>query len=274
MNNQSYLLLCFGKKYINHAKDLVDTLRHFKDNRPINSVVSPEDYDYATSLKLFDKVITYDVTKHHLYSICITNFEKYGLLPRLELYKFVNTDYTMVLDVDILCAYNTDTLWEYLLNKNQTLVMIGSKNNTSWHWGKWGEVCKKNNIKPQETHGGLFFIDNRNPKILKQIFQDAEYCFLNYDQLGLLRYYQGGTVDEPCFAYAFSKNNLIPVEFSEFPSITFNLQAIVDDIPTKNMTESQQNRIMSNYIPFIHMFEKNDTINFKLLKQKILNYES
>jgi hypothetical protein len=77
-----------------------------------------------------------------------------------------------------------------------------------------------------------------------------------------------------CFAYSFNKNNLIPIEFSEFPSITFNLQAMIESIPTKNMTENKQKKIMNDYIPFIHMFEKNHTLNFRLLKNKILQHKS
>jgi len=271
LNQKSYLLLSFGRSYINDSKDLIDTLRHFKDNTPVNIVVGSNDYDYAHSCKIFNNVIIFDIYNHPLYPLCNTKFEKFCLLPRLELYNFLTTDYTIVLDTDILCAYYTNKVWDYLINKNQDLIMLGSKNNPAWHWGYWGNICSRIGIKPQETHGGLFFL-KKTPK-LQPIFKDVEYAFINYDKLGMLRMYQEGAVDEPCFSYAFSKNSLMPINFSEFSIMTFNLKAL-DEIPTKNMTEAQQKTIMNNYIPFIHMFEKNNSLNFKNLKEKILKYES
>lgn len=220
---ESYLLLCFGRSYIDDTKDLIDTLRHLGDTRAVNVVVDPQDYDYANSKQLFNHITTYDIRKDPLFDSCLTKFEKFCLLPRLRLYKFLQTKHTIILDTDMLCAYHTNDTWNYLINKQQDLIMLGSKNNPSWHWGNWANVCSKINILPQETHGGLFFLTD-TPNLLN-IFKDAEYAFINYDKLGMLRMYQGGAVDEPCFSYAFSKNNLSPVEFSEFPIMTFNINS-------------------------------------------------
>lgn len=271
LKQKSYLLLGFGRSYIEDSKDLIDTLRHFKDDTEVNIVVDSRDYNYACNLKLFNNVIIFNVHEHPFYPRCKTKFEKFCLLPRLELYKFLNTEYTIVLDTDILCAYRTNNVWDYLIQKKQDLIMLGSKNNPSWHWGNWAKICSKINIQPQETHGGLFFL--RDTPNLKNIFKDAEYAFLNYDKLGMLKRYQGGAVDEPCFAYAFSKNNLSPVEFSEFPIMTFNIDSS-QPIPTRLLTEQRQyGYFTKGYIPFIHMFEKNHASNFKLLKNKILQFK-
>jgi len=269
--NESYLLLCFGRSYIKDSIDLIETLRHFKDYRSVNIVVLEEDYDYAKNLNIFDNILVFNINQHCLYKLCKTNFEKFCLLPRLELYTFLVTEYTLVLDTDILCSYYTDSVWNFLKNKDQDLIMLGLKYNPFWHWGHWQNICNKIGMVPQETHGGLFFL--RNTQDLKNIFKDVEHAFLNYDTLGMLRMYQGGAVDEPCFAYAFNKNNLNPIEFAEFPIMTFNLKH-TDVIPTKYMTEQMQKCEMNNYISFIHLFEKNHTINFQLLKQKIIQYES
>jgi len=265
--SESYLFLCFGRSYILDCQDTIKTLRSCGDSRSINIVTLPEDYLFAKTLDIFNEIYTFDIKNHKLFDFCKTNFEKFCLLPRLELYKFLNTDYTIVLDTDILCSHNADEAWNFLINKNQDLIMLGSKNNPSWHWGYWGEICSKINIKPQETHGGLFFLKKTDN--LEKIFNDAKKCFLNYDNLGMLRFYQNGAVDEPCFSYAFSKNNLQPVEFSEFPIMTFNLGS-EDEIPTKKMTEERQASIMEDYIPFIHMFEKNHGKNFLTIKEKII----
>jgi len=273
MINQEYLLLGFGRQYIDDSIDLIETLKSFKDTRKISIIVNPSDVYYATNKKIFDRIIPFDVSKDELFSLCSTNFEKFCLLPRLRLPKFLSAQYTIVLDTDILCAYYTDYLWNYFIDKNQPLIMIGSKENNDWHWGNWGTITTNLDICSYETHGGLFFIDGSNSSNLFRIWDSAIYAFKNYDKLGMLRRYQGGAVDEPCFSYAFAKNDLIPIEFGEFPSITFNLPSSID-IPTKHMTEDKQKRIMNNYIPFIHMFEKNHTTNFKRLKNKILQHES
>jgi hypothetical protein len=271
---ESYLLLALGRSYIDDCLDLVETLRHFGDTRPINVVVLPQDKEYALSKKIFENTIVFEPEQHPLYPKCSTKFEKFCLLPRLELYDFLITDYTIVLDTDVLCSYYTTGVWNFCKNKNQDLIMLGSINNPQWHWGHWGSVCSKINIKPQETHGGFFFLKKTDQ--LQKIFLDVTYSFLNYDKLGMLRLYQNGAVDEPCFSYAFSKNDLIPIEFGEFPIMTFNL-GYLSEIPTKDMTEQFQARVFSesfSYIPFIHMFEKNHGMNFKLLKHKILQYKS
>lgn len=271
LNDESYLLLCFGRSYIQDAKDLIDTLRHFKDHRNINIVVLPQDYEYAINSRLFHNVISLDIANHPLYDICQTKFEKFCLLPRLELYRFLTTKYTIVLDTDILCAYYTNNVWKYCKSIDQNIIMLGSKNNSTWHWGHWGKICNNLNIKPQETHGGFFFL--KKSQELEKFFLDAKECFLNYDSFGMLKLYQNGAVDEPCFSYAFDKNNLMPIEFGEFPIMTFNLHYAAE-IPTKNLTEQRQKKTMYDYIPYIHMFEKNNTKNFKSLKEKILSYES
>jgi hypothetical protein len=266
---ESYLLLCFGKKYIDDAKDLIETLRHFQDYRDINIVVHPQDRGYAIDQKIFNNVISFDISSDPLFHLCNTNFEKFCLLPRLRIPNFLLTKYTIILDTDILCSYFTNNVWKYLINKNQTLIMLGSTNNTNWHWGEWNNICNSLGIQPYETHGGLFFIDNSNSENLYQIWNYVEYAFLNYDNLGFSKKYQNGAVDEPCFSYAFSKTNLVPINFSEYPIMTFNLNALITDMPTKNMTETEQACEMNDYIPFVHMFEKNQSSNFKLLKHKI-----
>lgn len=265
---ESYLFLCFGKSYILDCQDVIATLRACGDFRPVNIVVLPEHVSYAKTFTVFNTIHVFDILNHQLFNNCKTNFERFCLLPRLELYKFLNTDYTMVLDTDVLCSCDTNKAWEFLINFNQDIIMLGSKNNPNWHWGKWEKVCCNLNIEPQETHGGLFFLKKTDS--LEKIFKDAEECFINYDNFGMLRFYQNGAVDEPCFSYAFSKNKLKAVEFSEFPIMTFNLSS-EEDIPTQKMTETRQSKLMNDYIPFIHMFEKNQGKNFLAIKEKIIN---
>jgi len=265
--NESYLFLAFGRSYISDCLDFIETKKHFNDERPVNIVVSPEDYDFAISLNEFNTVYSYNVQDHCLFNYCKTNFEKYCLLPRLELDKFLNTEYTIVLDTDILYGFSADKVWNYFKSIDQDFIMIGSDHNPQWHWGRWGEICQNNNINCFETHGGLFFL--KKTESIINIFNTARYCFENYDSLGMDRKYQGGAVDEPCFAYAFSKNNIKPINFGAFPIMTFNLSH-QDEVPTKKLTEIMQQKTMDDFIPFIHMFEKNNSFNFLEIKKKIL----
>jgi hypothetical protein len=268
--DQSYLFLCFGQKYINDTTDFIDTARHFNDNRPVNIVVHPSDEYYAKKLRVFNRIITFDIYSDELFPLCNTNFEKFCLLPRLRLNTFLQSKYTLVLDTDVLCCYNPDKIWEFLIEKKQSLIMLGSKHNESWHWGHWKNICENLNLKPYETHGGLFFIDNTDREGLSKTWNHAIHAFKNFDSLGFMRLYQDGAVDEPCFSYAFNKSNIEPINFSDAPIMTFNLNALSTQIPTKLMTEKEQYCVMNDYIRFIHMFEKNESLNFKLLKQKIL----
>jgi hypothetical protein len=64
---------------------------------------------------------------------------------------------------------------------------------------------------------------------------------------------------------------LYPTEFTDFPIMTFNLLGS-HEIPTKLQT--LKNIELSDYIPFVHMFEKLDGENYKQLFKKITKNES
>ena len=271
--SEGYLFLCFGRSYIDDCRDLYDTLRKHGDYRPLDVVVLPEDVLYAKSLNLFEHIIPYDVKADPKFGKCVTSFERYCLLPRLRFDSFLNYHYTLILDVDMLCAYSTNKVWEILKSQQQALTMLGAMDNPNWHWGYWGVVCNAIKMRCYETHGGLFFFNKDYESDIKQILIRAEYCFDHYDVIGMKRFYQGGRVDEPCFAYAFDRMNMKPLNFSNHSIMTFNLNANSDTIPTRKLTEcgKYSNEHMADYIPFIHMFEKNKSPNFIKLKQKILN---
>lgn len=268
--SEGYLFLCFGKSYINDCLDIYKTLRKNNDFRNIDVVVLTKDIEYAKSLNLFKNIIPFDPEEDPKFKFCNTGFEKYCLLPRLRLNKFLNYHYTLILDVDILCSYSTEKAWSFLKKQKQGLSMLGSVDNPNWHWGSWNKICNLLNINKYETHGGLFFFNKDFENDFEKIFKYAEECFDLYDIFGMKRFYQNGKVDEPCFAYAFNKLNYKPINFSDFPIMTFNLLE-TDEIPTKKMTENIQCTTMNDYIPYIHMFEKNNSYNFRRLKEKILN---
>ena len=265
---EKYLLLGFGRKYIVDSFDLIETLRHFRDRRSIEIVVLPEDEYFAVNCGLFHKVHVFDPSTDEDFNLCSTSFEKFCLIPRLNLWKFIDGDKTMVLDTDILCAAPTDKVWN-LLKNGQPVNMLGSRNNPRWHWGHWGRISEKLLIDPIETHGGLLFFNGEQEHLIKLFFKIARTAFENYDLFGMQRFYQHGAVDEPCFAYAFSKMRMSPIEFSKVAIMTFNLNEN-DEFPTKFMTEKEQAKVMDEYIPFVHMFCKNQHPVFKQVKENIL----
>ena len=266
---EGYLFLAFGESYIQDACDVIETLRANKDFRSTDIVVLPEHYELAHKKFKFNNIITFDPKQDKLYNNCTTSFEKNCLLPRLRFSQFIKYQYTMVLDTDVLCCYNTDNVWNFFKKQNQGVTMIGSKHNPFWHWGCWEKICESLQIKCYETHGGLFFFNKNFLDQIKETLKWAEHSFLNFDKFGFKRFYQGGAVDEPCFAYAFNLTNQVPVNFNEFSIMTFNLNSN-DEIPTQMMTEQFQYCKMSEYIPYIHMFEKNQGSNFRTLYNKIL----
>jgi hypothetical protein len=267
---EGYLFLCLGKSYIDDALDLIETLRAHLDLRPVDIVVLPEDEDYAVGKQMFAHIIVFDLKNDPLLPSCMTRFERFCLVPRLRLNNFIKYHFTLVLDVDVLCMFETELAWKYLKEINQGVTMLGSTSNPKWHWGFWQEVCSNLCINCYETHGGLFFINIGYKAEFENVLEYAEECFKNYDRFGMKKMYQDGRVDEPCFAYAFNKVGYKPVNFSDFPIMTFNLKSR-DEIPSKKLTEEFQACFMQGFIPFVHMFCKNKTREFKRLKKNILN---
>lgn len=275
IEDEGYLLICLGRSYIEDALDFAETLRHCGDFRPIDIVVENKDKEFSFSTWKNGKVIIFNPQDHELAPLCKTTFEEKCLLPRLNFNKFLLREKTIVVDTDVLCASSTDYLWKFLNNCEQPVIMTGSKLNLKWHWGHWGDICKRNEMKPIEAHGGFFFFRKKNEydlACIKSFLEKAEDSFINYDELGFLRWYQNGAVDEPCFARAFSLMDWSPIEFSEFPIMTFNIDP-EEKIPTKKQTADFQKKNMDSEIPFIHVFQKNKSLNFILLKEKILNTE-
>jgi hypothetical protein len=91
-----------------------------------------------------------------------------------------------------------------------------------------------------------------------------------YDEYGLLRNFRGGRVDEPIFAVAMALHNMRPLDFVEYPIITFNLPGDTT-FPTTLQTVNNLNVNCKAPIPFVHMFEKSIGNNYKQILNKILN---
>lgn len=267
---QGYFYLTLGKEYIDHCVLLVQTLRKANDNRPIALLIHESDEEYARSKGIFDTYVHFKPSGA-LWDECVTSFEKYCLYPRLELADYLNQlpyDEIIVTDVDVLCQYSSEHVWSYMSRQSLPIRMLGRLNDPSWHWGTINQVslaCKKH---VPHVHGGFFYI--RKAQYLTEFFNAAKYAFWNYDALGCKRMFRGGRVDEILFAIAHANLGLQPIEFDDFPIMTFNYSPNVP-IPSSLQTEGNQNVYMRDCIPFVHMFDKMEGSNFKALYNAIMS---
>jgi hypothetical protein len=265
--SQGYLLLALGKRYIDECVFLAKTLRRQDDWRPISLVINPEDEYYAMSKGDFDKIIYFN-PHGEIWTDCQNNFEKYCLYPRLYFSDYLPYDETIIVDSDVLCQYSTDYIWSYLSNRTSPIAMMGRLYDPNWHWGHIQTVWKSYGKHVPHVHGGFFYL--RKDQILGEFFQYCRDAFWKYDEYGCKRWYQNGRVDEIIFAIAHSHFNMKPIEFDDFPIMTFNYTPDMQ-IPSKLQTEGGQNIEMNNYIPFVHMFDKMDGSNFQTLYKKIMH---
>jgi hypothetical protein len=264
---KGYLFIGLGKFYIEECYNLILTMQKHGDFKPKSILIYENDLEFVRSLKVFNHVIIFE-SKDSLFNECNNDFEKNCLYPRLNFKKYLIYDETIIVDSDVLCIYSTDILWNWLSNQSKDIVMLGFRNDPNWHWGQWGKICELNGFHMPHVHGGFFYF-RKNSNMLKSFFEHATYAFLNFKKLHMLLQYKGGRVDEPCFAYAYAKINLEPVEFTEFPVMTLNLNSN-HDIPSKLQTANGLNVTMAGYIPFVHMFDKKNGPFYKELFNKIL----
>lgn len=264
--SQGYFFIALGKQYIDECVLLVDTIRKNNDSRPVSLLIHEEDAEYAKDKGYFDKLIEFK-PDDELWKECKTSFEKYCLYPRLYLNEYLPYEENIIVDSDVLCQSNTERLWLYFSTQQYPIRMLGRKYDPSWHWGHITEVSNKYGKWIPHVHGGFFYI--RKNDFLNTFFEYCKDVFYKYDDYGCIRGFRGGRVDEIIFAIAHSHFNWNPVEFDEYPVMTFNYTPDMN-IPSKIQTEGNQNIVLQDYIPFVHMFDKMGGINFTELYTKIM----
>jgi lipopolysaccharide biosynthesis glycosyltransferase len=261
---KGYFFIALGRYYIDECFLLSETIRKQGDELPISLLIKKEDEEYARRKNFFDKLIFFD-PKDEIWTDCSNQFERYCLYPRINLDKFIPYDENIMVDSDVLCQYSASDVWSFCKSHFNPILMTGIKNDLGWHWGKISEVSEAYGKHVPHVHGGFFYLK-------KSCFLDTffEYCrevFWRYDEYGCKRWFRGGRVDEIIFAIAHSKFNISPIDFNEFPIITFNYSKQIE-IPSKLQTIFGVE--MKNYIPFVHMFEKMNGENYKEIYNKII----
>jgi hypothetical protein len=114
-----------------------------------------------------------------------------------------------------------------------------------------------------------FVYARKNSKQVSEVFKYTVEAIENYDILSFLPWYVGGKVEEPCFAYGAAKSNIEPIDFDEFPIMTFAVLES-EEIPTKNQKIYNKIVTLNDYIPFNHTFERIDGENYKAVFNKIM----
>lgn len=264
---QGYFFLGLGKYYIDESINLLKTIKKFDNKRLFGIMVNQEDYQYVKELNLFNSIVINDYS-HALYQTTKTSFEKYCLIPRITFNEYLPFEETIILDSDILCISNPDNMWEYFSSNSQDFNMTGFEWDENWHWDTIKNISEIIGKSVPHTHGGVFYI--RNKEKLKDYFNLCHEVYHKYDEYGLLQNFRGGRVDEPIFAVAMAISNMLPLDFIEYPIITFNLPGNTI-FPTKLQTVNDLNIECKEFIPFVHMFEKSIGNNYKQILNKIVN---
>lgn len=265
--SQGYFFIALGERYIDECCLLANTIRKSGDTRPISLLIFKETEAYARSKNLFDQLVDIQPVCPIFYQ-CETNFEKYCLYPRINFDSYIPYTENIIVDSDVLCQSNPDHIWKFCQKSETGIVMLGRKDDPNWHWGTIGEVSQAIGKHVPHVHGGFFYL-RKNP-FLRKFFDCATHAFFNYDTYKCKRLFRGGRVDEILFAIAHAHFNMVPVEFDEYPVMTFNYDTSIK-VPSKLQTEGGQNVEMNDFIPFIHMFDKMEGDAFRSLYDRIMN---
>lgn len=263
---QGYFFIALGPRYIEECAILSRTIRKHGDTRPISLLIHQHDEAYARSFNLFDHCVYFEPSGP-MWSECVTGFEKYCLYPRLRFDLSIPYDETIIVDSDVLCQSSPDPVWAYMSSRPCPVGMMGRRDDPSWHWGTIREVSDAFGKHVPHVHGGFFYL--RKESKMYEFFLYARELFTLYDTYRCKRYFRGGKVDEIIFAMAHAKFDWWPIEFDEYPVMTFNYTPEVV-IPSRLQTEGNQNIELSGYIPFVHMFDKMEGANFQSLYRAIM----
>lgn len=263
---QGYFLVALGRQYIDECVLLTKTIRKQDDQRPVSLLIHQDDLEYANSKNMFDKFVIFN-PNDNLWKECSTGFEKYCLYPRLYFDEYIPYDENIIIDSDVLCQFNANEIWKYMSDRSNPVGMLGRKNDLNWHWGKINQVSEAYGKHVPHVHGGFFYL--RKHFFLKEFFTYAREVFYKYDEYKCQRAFRGGRVDEIIFAICHANFAIWPIEFDQYPVMTFNYTSEVQ-VPSKLQTEGGQNIELTDYIPFVHMFDKMGGYNFESLYKKIM----
>lgn len=265
--SEGFLSIALGKPYIDECSYLVRTLRKQGNTQPFSVIIKEEDKSYAEEKKLFDKFIMFD-DSDGLLSKCNTDFERYCLYPKLTLYKNLPYDETIVLDTDVLCQSNPNKVWDYFRDKNCPLVFLGRYHSPFNYNRSLRSMISKYGKHIPYVHTGIFYV--KKDGFLDDFFTYCKYVFDNYEEFGCVTWGERGKNDEPIVAIAHSHFNMTPIEFNKYGIMTFSTYDKNMELPTKVIYQDGENKLMDDYIYFIHVRRESPSVNPKVFYNRLM----
>ena len=154
--DEGYVIIAYGKKYLDQAICLVKSIKLFDRKRKyilVSNLTSSE----------FDENI--DISHEFIYET--DNHNKYCILARIMTPKYVNLHRFLMIDTDILCLNDINYIWNIFNKSENCFNCIGGRDGSKWHWGHIDSINNtlKMNMKPM--HGGLIYFDKSHKDFSK-----------------------------------------------------------------------------------------------------------
>lgn len=270
--SKGYLLVCFGKEYIEEAYNLVLLLRKFGDENPVSILCNKEEIEIVKSFKVFDKAIEFDFN-NELSFLDKTPFEKFGGTPKIMLVDYLPYDETIYLDTDVLVQYNTENVWNLFKQYNQAFVcMAVSADETDPLVISISKAIKKNVRDMIFPHSGIMYY-NKTHDMFVEFSKTLKYFWKNYDSYGLnTRLFRSGKADEHAVMITMNKLDIKGIDGSKFPIMTHNYHKDIK-LPSRIVTGGEMYGNISELdypIPFVHMFKSHGKHHYNILLQRLL----
>jgi len=235
---EGYIIIAIGKKYELMAQNFINTLRHHGDNRDVYCIT--------------------DVSDEPLFNDCLTDFERYGTLPKICLDKYLPFDHNLFVDVDMLCIGNTQQVWDELKSWDQSIIQMGVRDDKTQLDGRLKGTAKKFGWyeDPFRVQGGFIYL--RKEGLNYDFFNwMREEGFPNYDKYATSdRVYKNSRTDQTLYCLAHSKFGIKPIEIFEYPFMTFLDFCHDDNAPTKRVTFRNRSVVFNSNVSFCHCMTK------------------
>lgn len=278
MKQEGYIFMGFGEKYIDECVLCAEMIESWDKNRPKAILTSKKDYKYAKSKFIFDDVVVLDYEKEEDLKDEKNSHNLYCVIPRVLMSKYLPYEKTLAIDSDIACISDPEPLWNYINLKNEPFICCGIEWEDIWHWGQVNKIVEKIGFKIPSIHGGVLCFNKSHEKYQK-FKEDCFDALHHYTDYGCLNNFRGGMTDEVIFSIAMARNNITPLDYVEFPVVSFNLPISIE-LPcyfhTRNGIEPGTYKKCDSPIIFNHIFfhEGNNQTLYRWYKdfhKKIIN---
>lgn len=219
MDNESYVVIAYGHKYVEQANNLIKSIKKFDQIRKcilISNIKKNE---------LFDEII--DIENEFVHEA--NNHNKYCVLARLFAPKYIKScERFIMIDTDIVCLNDPEFMWKSLASTNNCFNCVGGRDHKVWHWNNITNINDKLGMTLNPMHGGVIYFDRSHPNFDKYM-ENLIFGLENYDKLGFKRLFRNNAMtDEIIFSYANSKLGITPLDFVDYPIVSFCLRSDID----------------------------------------------